>query len=153
MVSVRHHRTICSIFHCFCFCVMIFSLQSFNSTTSAWTSKWKSAHQLLRKRLNEEHQNEWQFVAVVHDFMPKSFIILRFKPKNFWETHWFERYGFDDVVEALYVRLESEFHFEVHRRVVELENVKILVITNRKTIWKIEQTSKQCFQGCLEGGF
>ena len=81
--------------------------------------------------------------------MPKFFIILRFQPKYFWKTHFFKGYDFDGVVEALYARLESEFHFEVHRRVVELENVKILVITKRKTIWKIEQTSKQSFQGCL----
>ena len=81
--------------------------------------------------------------------MPKFFIILRFEPKYVWKTHLFERYYFDDVGEGLYALLESDFHFELARRVVELKNVKIVVITNRKTIWKIEQTSKQCFQGCL----
>ena len=51
-LSVRHHRAICSIFHSFCFCVMIFSLCASNSTTSTRTSKWKSARQVLKKRQN-----------------------------------------------------------------------------------------------------
>ena len=52
----------------------------------------------------------------------------------FKNTHLFERYYFDDVGEVLYGRLESDFHFELARRVVELKNVKISVITNGKTI-------------------
>ena len=147
-LSVRHHRAICSIFHSFCFCVVIFSLCASNSTTSTRTSKWKSALQVLKKRQNvnikmSDYLLVWCLILCPNSWFWDS-------NQSIFETQTFNRrFDFDHVAEGLYVRLEAVSHFEVQGRVVELKNVKILVITNRKTIWKIEQTSKQCFQWCL----